>query len=152
MFIQPLKPLFWLCAVIIRFSSQINNNMEIQIKKLITLRQELITTLSSGGRYGKQKVKSEGQILDDMGELLDEIEGLLDYGNELKIKELQHFKDTTVGLYATDKIPEELFEEVFVHLITEIGMDGEKTFSPMDYEYYNKYFKKGINLITWRLF
>lgn len=66
-------------------------------------------------------------------------------------KDLQHHKDTTVGLYATDKEPEKLFEEIFVHLIEKIGMDGEKTFSPMDYECYNEYFKKGINLLMWRI-
>ena len=65
--------------------------------------------------------------------------------------ELQHFKDSTVGLYATDKNPEQLFEEIFVHLIEKIGMDGEKTFSPMDYEYYKEMFNKGIKMLMWRI-
>ena len=68
-----------------------------------------------------------------------------------ELKQLQHFKDTSSGLYATDKKPEALFEEIFVHLIDKIGMDGEKTFSPMDYKYYNEFFKKGINLLMWRI-
>jgi len=67
------------------------------------------------------------------------------------IKDLRHFKDTTIGLYATDKDPELLFEEIFVHLIEKIGMDGEKTFSAMDYDYYREYFNKGINLLMWRI-
>jgi acetylglutamate kinase len=71
--------------------------------------------------------------------------------NDLKIKELQHHKDTTVGLYATDKEPEQLFEEIFVHLIEKIGMDGEKTFSAMDYEYYRDMFNKGIKMLMFRI-
>ena len=67
------------------------------------------------------------------------------------IEELQHHKDTTVGLYATDKQPEMLFEEIFVGLINEIGMDGEKTFSPMDYDYYKEFFNTGIKLLMWRI-
>ncbi len=77
-----------------------------------------------------------------------------DIANELYeklIKQLQHHKDTTVGLYATDKAPEKLFEEVFVNLIEEIGMDGEKTFSPMDYEYYRDMFNKGIKMLMFRI-
>lgn len=125
--------------------------METQIKKLRTLRQDLITTLGSGLKFGKQNVRNESEILAEMDKLLDEMEGLLDYGIELKIKELQHHKDTTVGLYATDKDPETIFEEVFVHLIEKTGMDGEKTFSPIDYHYYNEFFKKGINMLMWRI-
>ena len=67
------------------------------------------------------------------------------------ISDLQHHKDTTIGLYATDKEPQTIFEEVFVHLIEEIGMDGEKTFSAMDYEYYRDYFNRGIKLLMWRI-
>jgi hypothetical protein len=125
--------------------------METQIKKLRTLRQDLITTLNSGTKFGKQNVKNQTEILCKIDKVLDEMEGLLDYGTELKIQELQHHKDATSGLYATDKEPETLFEEVFVHLIEKIGMDGEKTFSPMDYDYYNDFFKKGINLLMWRI-
>lgn len=76
---------------------------------------------------------------------------LKDIGYEKYVKELQHHKDTTVGLYATDKEPEKLFEEVFVHLIEKIGMDGEKTFSAMDYEYYRDMFNKGIKLLMFRI-
>ena len=70
---------------------------------------------------------------------------------DLKIKELQHHKDTTVGLYATDKKPDKLFEEIFVHLIDKIGMDGEKTFSAIDYEYYREMFNRGIKLLMFRV-
>ena len=80
---------------------------------------------------------------------LDEVETFVTMHD--KIKKLQHHKDTTVGLYATDKEPEKLFEEVFVNLIEKIGMDGEKTFSPMDYDYYKEYFNKGINLLMFRI-
>jgi len=76
---------------------------------------------------------------------------LKDIGYEKYIKNLEHYKETTVGLYATDKEPEKIFEEVFVHLIEDIGLDGEKTFSPMDYEYYRDYFNKGIKLLMWRI-
>jgi hypothetical protein len=72
-------------------------------------------------------------------------------GYEKHVKDLEHHKDTTVGLYATDKEPEKLFEEVFVNLIEEIGMDGEKTFSPMDYEYYRDMFNKGIKMLMFRI-
>ena len=72
-------------------------------------------------------------------------------GYEKYVKDLEHHKDTTVGLYATDKEPEKLFEEVFVNLIEEIGMDGEKTFSPMDYEYYRDMFNKGIKMLMFRI-
>lgn len=72
-------------------------------------------------------------------------------GYEKYVKDLQHHKDTTVGLYATDKEPEKIFEEVFVNLIEEIGMDGNKTFSPMDYEYYRDMFNKGIKLLMFRI-
>jgi len=68
-----------------------------------------------------------------------------------KLNELERFKDENFGLHATDKEPENLFEEVFVNLIEKIGMDGEKTFSAMDFEYYNEYFKKGIKLLMRRI-
>ena len=74
-----------------------------------------------------------------------------DIAEKLKIKELQHHKDTTVGLYAIDKEPEKIFEEIFVNLIEEIGMDGKKTFSAMDYEYYRDMFNKGIKLLMFRI-
>lgn len=70
---------------------------------------------------------------------------------ELKIKELQHHKDTTIGLYATDKEPEKIFEEIFVNLIEKIEMDGEKTFSAMDYDYYKEMFNRGIKLLMFRV-
>lgn len=76
---------------------------------------------------------------------------LKDIGYEKYVKNLEYHKETTVGLYATDKNPETLFEEVFVHLIEKIEMDGEKTFAAMDYEYYNNFFKKGINSLMWRI-
>ena len=72
-------------------------------------------------------------------------------GYEKYVKDLEHHKETTAGLYATDKEPEKLFEEVFVNLIEEIGMDGEKTFSPIDYEYYRDMFNKGIKLLMFRI-
>ena len=72
-------------------------------------------------------------------------------GYEKYVKDLEHHKGTTVGLYATDKEPEKLFEEVFVNLIEEIGMDGNQTFSPMDYEYYRDMFNKGIKMLMFRI-
>ena len=76
---------------------------------------------------------------------------LKDIGYAKYVKDLEHFKDTTIGLYATDKDPELLFEEIFVHLIEKIGMDGEKNFAAMDYDYYREYFNKGIKLLMWRI-
>ena len=72
-------------------------------------------------------------------------------GYEKYVKDLQHHKDTTIGLYATDKQPEKIFDEIFVNLIEGIGMDGNKTFSPMDYEYYRDMFNKGIRLIMFQI-
>ena len=91
------------------------------------------------------------EVLTDNIELfgLDEVETFVTMKD--KIKKLQHHKDTTVGLYATDKEPEKLFEEVFVNLIEEIGMDGNQTFSPMDYEYYRDMFNKGIKMLMFRI-
>jgi len=120
--------------------------MEYYVKKLRTLRQELVAS-RSGGKYSKRNLRNANEILYEMDLVLDEMENSLTEPH----KELQHHKDTTIGLYATDKEPQTIFEEVFVHLIEEIGMDGEKTFAPMDYEYYNEYFKKGIKLIMWRI-
>jgi len=91
--------------------------------------------------YVCDPVKSEWNLL-----YHDNEEQLFD-----KLKDLQHFKDSNIALYATDKDPETLFKEIFVHLIEKIDMDGEKTFSPMDFEYYEKYFNRGINLLMWRI-
>jgi len=55
------------------------------------------------------------------------------------------------GLFVTDKQPETLFRNIFVDLIEEIDMDGEKTFSPVDFEYYEEYFKRGIKLLMWQI-
>lgn len=74
-----------------------------------------------------------------------------DIAEKLNLKELQHHRDTTVGLYATDKEPEKIFEEIFVNLIEEIEMDGEKTFSALDYEYYRDMFNKGIKLLMFKI-
>lgn len=67
------------------------------------------------------------------------------------IEDLEHFKQNHVGLNATDKEPDKIFEEIFVHLIEKIGMDGEKTFSAVDYEYYKEFFNKGIKLLMWKI-
>lgn len=69
----------------------------------------------------------------------------------IKIKDLEHHRDTLSGLYATDKEPEKLFEEVFVNLSSEIGMDGNQTFSPQDYDYYKTLFNRGIKLLMFKI-
>jgi len=94
-------------------------------------------------------VKTFTECIATFDELLNEMEEII--YPDLDVKDLQHFKDSNIALYATDKEPETLFREIFVELIQEIGMDGEKTFSPMDFEYYESYFKKGINLLMWNL-
>jgi len=98
------------------------------------------------------KIGSDGDYSQELCVFADDFEYVAEQIAEaLKIKELQHHKDTTVGLYATDKEPETLFEEVFVNLIEEIGMDGNQTFSPIDYEYYRDMFNKGIKLLMFRV-
>jgi hypothetical protein len=98
-----------------------------------------------------EKVHSSGSC----GELGDSFQALdsdcfSDVANQIYetlIKDLEHHKRTTIGLYATDKEP----EKIFVHLIKKIGMDGEKTFGAMDYDYYKEYFNKGIKLLMFRI-
>jgi membrane peptidoglycan carboxypeptidase len=116
------------------------------MEKLRELRQELVDSRSEG-RFGNKNLRNSNEILDEMNVVLDEMENSLLEPD----KELQEYKERTIGLYATDKNPETIFEEVFVHLIEEIGMDGEKTFAPMDYDYYKEFFNKGIKLLMWRI-
>tara|TARA_R110001606_G_C14837727_1_gene585308 strand:+ start:64 stop:390 length:327 start_codon:yes stop_codon:yes gene_type:complete len=67
-------------------------------------------------------------------------------------KQLLHEKETMNGLFATDKNPQDIFRIIFVDMIQEIGMDGEKTFAAMDFDYYEEYFKKGIEKIMFKLY
>ena len=46
---------------------------------------------------------------------------------------------------------DKLFEKIFVDMVEKIGMDGNKCFSAKDFEYYKKYFNKGIKLISWQI-
>jgi len=110
---------------------------------------ETITEIKEKLNKGKKLNCSETHVLIEFINNYEKIKDIQQIKKQ--ITELQHYKDTTVGLYATDKIPEKLFEEVFVNLIEEIGMDGEKTFSPMDYEYYRDMFNRGMKLIMWRI-
>ena len=91
------------------------------------------------------------EIMTDNIELfgVDEVEKFI--STMERIKKLEHFKQSHIGLYVTDKEPEKIFEEIFVNLIDKIGMDGEKTFSAVDYEYYKEFFNKGIKVLTWRI-
>jgi len=82
--------------------------MENLVKKLRINRQELITTLSSGLKFGKRNTKDASQILDEMDEVLDEMENSLDSPD----KDLQHHKDITVEF--TDKKTIDLEEKAFV--------------------------------------
>lgn len=98
------------------------------------------------------KIGSDGDYSQELCVFADDFEYVAEQIVEkLNIKELQHHKDTTIGLYATDKEPEKIFEEIFVNLIEEIGMDGEKTFSAIDYEYYRNMFNRGIKLLMFRV-
>jgi hypothetical protein len=98
------------------------------------------------------KIGSDGDYSQELCVFSWDFENIAEQiANDLKIKELQHHKDTTTGLHATDKEPEQLFEEIFVNLIEKIGMDGEKTFSAMDYEYYRDMFNKGIKMLMFRI-
>lgn len=47
------------------------------ISKLRTNRQELITTLGSGGKYGTTNVKCEKLILEEIDKTLDEMDNML---------------------------------------------------------------------------
>lgn len=73
------------------------------------------------------KIGSDGDYSQELCVFADDFEYVAEQiAEKLNVKELQHHRDTTIGLYATDKDPEKLFEWVFVNLIEEIGMDGEK--------------------------
>lgn len=65
--------------------------------------------------------------------------------NFYKIKELQHQKDTTIGLYATDKEPNKLFE------LAMDDIDGNPILSAIDYEYFKKIFDKKMNDLMFRI-
>jgi len=98
------------------------------------------------------------EMIKKYGTLSDYNEALKDYNaeqihdyNTNRLKKLEHHEATTVGLYATDKVPADLFRIIFFDMIDEIGMDGEKTFSPVDFEYYESYFKKGINKLMFQI-
>ena len=101
------------------------------------------------------KIKIATEIYDDYkngfcewAEALNVVETIMD---ECGHEKLQHHKDTTVGLYATDKNPNELFKIIFSDMIQETGMDGNKTFSAEEFEYYNNYFKKGIEKLMFKI-
>ena len=126
-----------------RFSSQILIKMDKTTKQIfdILVKNQEICKIGSDGDYSQEQCV----FACDFEYISEQI------SNELKIKELQHHKDTTVGLYATDKEPDKLFEEIFVNLIEKIGMDGEKTFSAQEYEYYKEMFNRGIKLLMFRV-
>lgn len=145
--------------------------MNILKKQILHLLEEnSINETSSTGTTGERIIYAPyNDIVDDIIKMVDDNyepkkcmpdginskeeheEYLKAIGYDKYVKDLQHHKDTTVGLYATDKEPEKLFEEIFVHLIEKIGMDGEKTFSAMDYDYYKDYFNKGIKMLIFRI-
>jgi hypothetical protein len=60
-------------------------------------------------------------------------------------KELQHHKDTTIGLYCTDKEPNKLFEIVMNTI------DGDPFLSAIDYEYYKKIFDTKLSELIFRI-
>jgi hypothetical protein len=126
-----------------RFSSQILIKMNKEVKEIYDL---LVKNQSTC------KIGSDGDYSQELCVFADDFEYVAEQiAEKLNVKELQHHRDTTIGLYATDKDPEKLFEWVFVNLIEEIGMDGEKTFSATDYEYYRDMFNKGIKLLMFRV-
>jgi len=51
--------------------------MENNIKRLRTLRQELVTTTGAGLKFGKHDIKDAKDILDEMDSILDEMENNL---------------------------------------------------------------------------
>jgi hypothetical protein len=128
-------------------------------KKVSQLFLKKIDTTYLKGSCGELGESVKTIDYDYLNELVNEISDIVSADYEPKkcipdakyVKDLEHFKDTTIGLYVTDKEPELLFEEIFVHLIEKIGMDGEKTFSAMDYDYYRGYFNKGIKLLMWEI-
>jgi len=91
------------------------------------------------------KLKKEGDAIDEFS--LSRNPNYLEWLENKIIYE----KETLQGLYVTDKKPEDLFRNIFVELIDKIGMDGEKTFSSVDFEYYEYYFNKGIKLLMWQI-
>ena len=62
-----------------------------------------------------------------------------------EIKQLTHHKDTTVGLYATDKEPDKIFELIMNTI------DGDKCMSAMDYDYYKNIFDTEIKKLMFRI-
>jgi len=68
---------------------------------------------------------------------------ILEHSKE--IEDLQHFKDSSTGLFATDKFPSEIFKLIITNI------DGEKTMSAVDYEYYKQIFDTELTKLLFRL-
>jgi hypothetical protein len=119
-------------------------NIQLIKKQITALLSSYASKAHTSGSCGELGDSFMAIDSDNFSDIADEL-----YENI--IKQVQHHKETTIGLYATDKEPDKLFEEVFVNLIEEIEMDGNKTFSAVDYEYYRDIFNKGIKLLMWRI-
>lgn len=66
--------------------------METQIKKLSLLRQELVNNNRVGLKFSRQNPRSESDILNEMGNIIDEIENLLDYPTNNILHEFFNYK------------------------------------------------------------
>jgi molybdopterin/thiamine biosynthesis adenylyltransferase len=82
--------------------------MENLMKKLHALRQELTVSIRYNYVATRSDVKSFDECINDFDEILNELE-LIQY-SDLINKDLQHHKDTTIGLYAIDFNPKELIK------------------------------------------
>lgn len=97
----------------------------------------------------KEKVELANDIYEDYkkgmcewGDAFGIVEMILEKSHN---KELQHHKDTTIGLYCTDKEPNKLFEIVMNTI------DGEPCLSAIDYEYYKNIFDTKLSELMFRL-
>jgi hypothetical protein len=86
--------------------------MEQNVKSLRRLRQELVSSTNSGLKFSRHNIRNPNEILDDMDKILDEMENSLtdDCKHLSKLKNLEHHKQFTTGLYAIDFDPKELIK------------------------------------------
>jgi len=81
-----------------RFSSQILIKMNKEVKEIYDL---LVKNQSTC------KIGSDGDYSQELCVFADDFEYVAEQiAEKLNVKELQHHRDTTIGLYATDKDPE----------------------------------------------
>lgn len=82
--------------------------LEKDIKELGKINNELYTCWEYGQQIENEKIGNEARI-DFARKILPQVR-IIEEVQQKKVKELQHFKDTSVGLWCTDK-PEAIPED-----------------------------------------